>query len=163
MIEVKLTAAEISSSLIYGVRLNFFMPPMMQQAIQSGRLIHSRLGYTNSKTFSRYFTVNNENVLIVGMPDRVDENFVYELKTYHSAKSRETNLKVAQIQIQVYSFLTGLKQGRIIMYDVGLDKITDEIEVVFDAKLLKGFVKKALKLKELTQKFQKEYKVIQDR
>ena len=158
---IKLSASEIYGMLVYGARMNAFMPAMVTAAIQQGRIIHARLGFTNSKIFSRYLKIDKKIVLITGMPDRIDEEFVYELKTYHSAQAKAKNLKAANIQIQVYGFITGLKRGKIVLYDTGQDKITDEIETEFNQKDFQKVIKKALQLKMLTEKFQKQYKEMQ--
>ena len=155
----KITSSEISSLLGYPPRVNEFTSHFLQDAISRGRLIHSRLGFDNVKTFQRVLRLNAKSVLIVGMPDRVDDKYCYELKTYN-AKTKEKVVKVGKIQCKTYTFITGLP-SKLVLYNVDKEEITEEKIVPFNLKEFKVLVKKALQLREMIRKFKKRFKDVQ--
>ncbi|MHA1483530.1 MAG: hypothetical protein ACTSQA_08885 [Candidatus Heimdallarchaeaceae archaeon] len=152
----KLTASEISGLLIYELRIGAFTPSYLSQAIQRGRLAHSRNGFTNTQLYSRFYKVGKNFIKIVGIPDKVDEEFVYEFKTFSSPSSKKNNLKVGAIQLLVYMFLTGLK-GKLILYDVKLDKITNKIDIPFKKSNLRKVITRVIVLKNDVEKFRMNF------
>ena len=156
----KITSSEISSLLGYPPSVNEFTPHYIQEAVLKGKLIHSRLGYDNVKTFQRVLRLNAKSVLIVGMPDRIDDRYCYELKTYTS-RTKEKVVKVGEIQCKCYSFITGLP-SKLILYSVEEEKITEERVVPFSLKEFRKIVKRALLLREMIRKFKKKFKEMQE-
>lgn len=161
---IRLSASKIASLIVYGVRFDPFVPPAVENAMKQGRIIHSRLGFTNSQIFSRYLRVGKELVLISGMPDLIDEEKgeVLELKTYHSPTSKKRNLKYATIQVRVYSFVTGLEKGKVVLYHIS-DKKKEEIPILFDKVEFRRNIMKALKVIKLMDSFKNNYKKINSR
>ncbi len=160
---IRLSASEVSSLLCYPVRLNPFMPANVQKAIQTGSFLHLKLGFTNSKQFTRIYNLDNEVIEITGIPDRIDYNagIVEELKTFHTKPSFYKNRKVASIQLLVYEFLTGLNKGKAILFDVKAGKIVSTIEVNFDEEMFRKIIRKALKLKTIQADFLELFNRIQ--
>jgi len=156
----KISSSQISGLIGYPIRINEFTSHWLQEAISRGRLIHSRLGFDNTKIFQRVLRIGKKSVLITGMPDRVDDKYCYELKTYRR-KTKEKVIKVGRIQCKTYSFVTGLP-SKLILYDVDKEKITEEKVVVFNLKEFRRIVKKALLLREMIEKFKKRFKEVQN-
>ena len=160
---VKLSASEISSLLCYPVRINPFFPENVKKAIQTGSFLHMKLGYTNSQQFTRITEIEGQTVQITGIPDRLDyENgVVEELKTFHTAQSQYRNRKVAFVQLVVYEFLTGLKRGKAVLFDVKEGKIAEEVMVNFNQKTFEKILKKALELKKIQTDFLELFEKVQ--
>ena len=152
----KLTASEISGSIMYSLNLNPFPNSVMVKAIERGKIAHSRNGFTNTKLYSRFY----KGIEIVGIPDRIDTDFVYEFKTYSSPQTKIRNEKVGLIQIVVYEFITGLK-GQLVMYDIHQDKITKTIVVPFKKSKFRTIITQAIKLKKTKILFVNKYREIQ--
>ena len=160
---IKLSASEISSLLCYPVKINPFLPEAVKKAIQTGSFLHMKLGYTNSQQFTRITEINGQTVQITGIPDRLDyENgVVEELKTFHTPQSQYRNRKVAFVQLVVYEFLTGLKRGKAVLFDVKEGKIAEEVMVNFNQKTFEKILKKALELKKIQTDFLELFAKIQ--
>lgn len=90
------------------------------------------------------------------MPDLIVDNEVQELKTYHTPATKKQNERVARIQLQVYSFVTGLKKQRVILYHTYTYK-KEEIEAEYNEQEFMEIMRKAVKLEKLTQTFKKEF------
>lgn len=163
MATIKLSASEISSLLCYPVRINPFLPTNVKNAIQTGSFLHLKLGFTNSQQFTRITEIDGQSVQITGIPDRIDyENGVIEeLKTFHTQQSHYRNRKVAFIQLIVYGFLTGLKKGNSIMFDVKKGEIVETIEVVYSDIVFEKILRKALKLKKIETDFLELFNTVQ--
>jgi len=155
----KITSSEVSGLLGYPPRVNEFTSHYLQEAISRGRLIHSRLGFDNVKTFQRVLRLNKESVLVVGMPDRVDDKYCYELKTY-TRRTKEKVIKVGKIQCKTYTFITGLP-SKLVLYSVDAEKITEEKIVPFNLKEFRMLIRKALLLREMIKKFKARFKDVQ--
>jgi len=88
----------------------------LNSILQKGASLHKQNGYDNKRLFERYVYIgSNEYVLIRGVPDRIELPFVVEfksctLKTLHDVE------KYAELQLQLYMFLTGLLYGRLDIY-----------------------------------------------
>ena len=160
---IKLSASEISSLLCYPVKINPFLSENIKKAIQTGSFLHMKLGYTNSQQFTRITEIEGQTVQITGIPDRIDyENgVVEELKTFHTVQSQYRNRKVAFVQLVVYEFLTGLKKGKAILFDVGKGEVVEEVIVSFNEKTFEKILKKALELKKLSADFLAKFAEIQ--
>jgi len=156
---IVLTASKIAHYLVYPPEVNTITSEFLRQAIQKGRIIHSRLGFTNAEIFKRYLKLDGDLILVSGMPDLIVEDEVQELKTYHTPATKVRNEKVARIQLQVYSFVTGLKKQRIIMYHTYNNK-KEEIEAKFSATEFKEIMRKAVKLEKLTRGFKAQFAAI---
>lgn len=156
---IYLTASKISHNLTYPPEVNTITNEFLRRAIQKGRIIHSRLGFINSEIFKRYLKLDGDLILVSGMPDLIVEDEVQELKTYHTPASKKKNEEVARIQLQVYSFVTGLKKQRIIMFHTYTNK-KEEIEAKYNAKEFKEIMRKAVKLEKLIKGFKKEFAAI---
>ena len=152
---IKLSASEISSLLCYPAKINPFLPENVKKAIQTGSFLHMKLGYTNSQQFTRITEIEGQTVQITGIPDRLDyENGVIEeLKTFHTVQSQYRNRKVAFIQLMVYEFLTGLKKGKAVLFDVKEGKVAEEVIVNFNQKTFEKILIRALKLKKIQTDF----------
>jgi len=156
---IYLTASEIAHNLVYPPTVNEFTNEFLRQAVQKGRIIHSRLGFINSEIFKRYLKLDGDLILVSGMPDLIVEDEVQELKTYHTPATKARNEKVARIQLHVYSFVTGLKKQRIIMFHTYTNK-KEEIEAKYDAKEFKEIMRKAVKLEKLIKGFKAQFSKI---
>lgn len=156
----RITSSQISGLIGYPLRINDFPSHYFQEAVSRGRLIHSRLGFDNTKTFQRVLKIGKRSILIAGMPDRIDDKYCYELKTYKK-RTKEKVIRVGKIQCKTYTFITGLP-SKLILYDVDKEKITEERVIVFNLKEFKKIVKKALLLREMIEKFKKKFKDIQN-
>lgn len=155
MMVKKLSASEISGSIMYPLQFNPFPNSFFLKAVQRGKIAHSRNGFTNTKMFSRFY----EGIEIVGIPDKVDE-FVWEFKTYSSPIAKGRNQKVGLLQLEVYEFLTNLP-GKLVMYDIHRDEITKIINVKFSRKKFETVIDFAVKLKESKLSFLDGYRGLQ--
>jgi len=119
-----------------------------------GSIIHFRLGYVGSGIFKKYYTYKDYLIEIIGSPDKVNysEGCVEELKTYSSERSREIQKERGRLQLIFYSWLTGLKCARLVLYDVANNKI-ELIYYNFTEKeiseTLEKAVRKYVELREL--------------
>jgi len=156
----KITSSEISGLLSYPIRINEWTSHWLQEAVSRGRLIHSRLGFDNVKTFQRVLRLNSKSILIVGMPDRVDDKYCYELKTY-TKRTKQKVVKVGEIQCKCYTFITGLP-SKLVLYNVDKEKIVEEKIVPFNLREFRKIVKRALLLRDMIKKFKKKFKEVQE-
>ena len=151
----KLTASEISGSIMYTLQRNPFPNSFFLKAVQRGKIAHSRNGFTNTKMYSRFY----KGIEIVGIPDKVDE-FVWEFKTFSSPIAKTRNKKVGLLQLEVYEFLTNLP-GKLSLYDIRKDEITKTINVKFSKKRFETIIDFAVKLKESKLCFLDGYRGLQ--
>jgi len=103
------------------------LPP--RWALERGRLLHWKMGFDNTRKFSRFYEYDDENLfLISGIPDKIDyENgFVEELKTYNGT-DRENAHDIGLCQLVLYSYITGLHKVRLHLYNVK-DKSMESLE-----------------------------------
>lgn len=159
----KMSISEISSLVVYEPRLNVFLPDNVRKAIEKGKFLHLKYGFTNAQTFSRIQKVNDELIEIVGTPDKIekDKGIVTEFKTFTSQESYLQIVRSATIQILGYEFLTGLEKGQIIIFDLNANKVKETREVLYKQELFLNYLSLALELKKLTEQFLAEYKAIQ--
>ncbi len=178
---IRLSASEISGNIFYlEAKMNALngkgMPnQFLVNAVNKGTLVHSRLhsrlGYAQTQLFQRYLELDNKIFLIVGMPDKIETNplVVIEFKTFHDNKSKKNNFKVAQVQVQVYSFITGIMKQRVDLFpnyydkivekiDMDYDKIVEKIDMEYDEKLLYDSIIKAYEIKLRLAKFAQDMK-----
>jgi hypothetical protein len=111
-----------------------------------GNVVHLKLGYVGSETFKKYYVYGDYMIEIMGSPDKVNykEGCVEELKTYSSERSREIQKERGRLQLMFYSWLTGLKCARLVLYDV----VNNKMEVIhynFTEKEVNEVVEKAIK------------------
>jgi len=156
----KVTCSEIAYLLAYPVRVNELTPYWLAEIIARGRMIHQRLGFDNIKSFQRILKLNGGSILITGLPDRIDNNFCYEFKTF-SRKTRKKVVKCGEIQCKCYTFITGLP-SKLVLYDVEKEKIVSEKIIRYSPKEFKRIVKKALQIQKLIREFKQTYKKIQN-
>ena len=163
---IRLSASEISGNIFYlEAKMNALngksMPnQFLVNAVNKGTLVHSRLGYAKTQLFQRYLELDNKTFLIVGMPDKIETNplVVIEFKTFHDNKSKKNNFKVAQVQVQVYSFITGIVKQRVDLFSNYYDKIVEKIDMEYDEKLLYDSIIKAYEIKLKLAKFAQDMK-----
>lgn len=163
---IRLSASEISGNIFYlEAKMNALngksMPnQFLVNAVNKGTLVHSRLGYAKTQLFQRYLELDNKTFLIVGMPDKIETNplVVIEFKTFHDNKSKKNNFKVAQVQVQVYSFITGIMKQRVDLFSNYYDKIVEKIDMEYDEKLLYDSIIKAYEIKLKLAKFAQDMK-----
>jgi len=163
---IRLSASEISGNLFYlEAKMNALngkgIPnQFLVNAVNKGTLVHSRLGYAQTQLFQRYLELDNKIFLIVGMPDKIETNplVVIEFKTFHDNKSKKNNFKVAQVQVQVYSFITGIMKQRVDLFSNYYDKIVEKIDMEYDEKLLYDSIIKAYEIKLRLAEFAKQMK-----
>jgi hypothetical protein len=111
-----------------------------------GNVIHLKLGYVGNETFKKYYVYGDYMIEIMGSPDKVNykEGCVEELKTYSSERSRENQKERGRLQLIFYSWLTGLKCARLVLYDT----VNNKMEVInynFTEKEINEVVEKAIK------------------
>jgi hypothetical protein len=94
------------------------------------------------------------------MPDKIETNplVVIEFKTFHDNKSKKNNFKVAQVQVQVYSFITGIVKQRVDLFSNYYDKVVEKIDMEYDEKLLYESIIKAYEIKLKLAKFAQDMK-----
>ena len=163
---IRLSASEISGNIFYlEAKMNALngksMPnQFLVNAVNKGTLVHSRLGYAQTQLFQRYLELDNKTFLIVGMPDKIETNplVVIEFKTFHDSKSKKNNFKVAQVQVQVYSFITGIMKQRVDLFSNYYDKVVEKIDMEYDEKLLYESIIKAYEIKLRLAKFAQDMK-----
>jgi len=95
--------------------------------LQIGSMVHRKLGYTNAKAFARKF----KNYLILGVPDLIEEDVIVELKTYFTRNGKKKTEERADVQANIYCWLSGFRYYRVDTYNYQ------------DGKLNIGEVKKA--------------------
>ena len=109
------------------------------RGFSEGLRVHEELGYTNRRVFTK---VVGEFV-VSGIPDRIVDDRVEDLKTYYSEDSRLWYERLAHTQCNLYCFLTGLPRYRIVFYNMELNKITHKIDVAADFDQALRDIKKA--------------------
>jgi len=62
--------------------------------------------------------------------------YVVELKTYNP-KNKDTRIQIATVQLQVYSFLTGLSDEKVVLYNNEIQKIDYETSRKYNPALFK--------------------------
>lgn len=159
---VMVNAGEIISVLFYPKSMLNNRPPnsFLAKKIENGNMIHKRLGYSQPNVYSRFYEMKDVGrwLLIKGAPDRIKLPYIEELKTYNPKKgAKEKRLQVAGIQLQIYSFLTGIPSQKIILYNTETQKIDFEVTRKYNPDLFKLSLKTFW---EITQKIKKMEKNI---
>ena len=133
-------AGEIVSALFYSKSLMSNKPPnsFVVRNIEAGDLVHKRLGYSQPNIYSRFYFLKEISkwLLIKGAPDKVVLPYVVELKTYNP-KNKDTRIQIATVQLQVYSFLTGLSDEKVVLYNNEIQKIDYETSRKYNPALFK--------------------------
>jgi len=99
------------------------MPP--SHVLRQAKNIHWKLGFDNTRTFTRYIKYEEELYEISGIPDKLDlkHGEVHELKTGRKLTEKVKNY--ALDQLQVYSWLTGLWAHRLYFYSTYSKKLVE--------------------------------------
>ena len=138
-----LTAAEISHLLMW-------KPKKFSIGTQSGIQVHKKLRFNQSRLFSRYIQLDdNRWVLIVGKPDKIDilNTRVEELKTFQGTYQYLVQEKIGYIQTQIYCWLTGLPNGKLLFYNIEKQKIIREFIFEQDLNYVKKVIETAFEIK----------------
>ncbi len=155
--QMYLTVSEIISLLFFKQHeiVGGFRVP--DAVLNSGRWAHERLGYNQTRKFSRYFKFNGEEWLVVGCPDRIEEGKVKELKTHTTQRARKDVLERAILQAQIYCWLTGCGEWEIIFYSLWSDEVSLVRSGEYDIQVVEKALRKAILLKKKLYEFQQEY------
>ena len=93
-----------------------------QKTLDRGTTEHEQNGYDNKKLYERYYIIDLDNIICIrGIPDKVDPPYVIEFKTT-TKKNLEDIVNYAELQLQLYLWLTGLPKGRVDVYIKDLKK-----------------------------------------
>jgi len=105
--------------------------PRQMRGTGLGQRIHEEFGFTNRTSVSRIVG----NWKIIGIPDRLEEDAVGDLKTFRTEEEKAYLLTYAKVQTQIYAFLAGVLTCRIYFYNTVTRKITDVIEFPADYEI----------------------------
>jgi len=140
----KINATSLAGSLVYDG-----FPPCTTaicQAIERGKDLHQLYHFDNQEVFARKITIRNNIdkseflMTIEGKPDSVIQptKRVIEFKTYSSKESRKKAIVMAKIQLSIYMWLTGYKQGGIVLYNTKEEREDPaEINVSYSSRLFR--------------------------
>ena len=109
--------------------------------MSEGTRLHLEMGFTNKRSFSKVV----DDIVVSGIPDRITNGVIEDLKTYYSEESRDFYEAMAHCQCNIYCFLAGLKKYKIYMYHVPSGKMT-EIERLADYDQALKDIRKAVKV-----------------
>jgi len=90
------------------------------KGMSEGTRLHLEMGFTNKRSFSKMV----DDVIVSGIPDRITDGVIEDLKTYYSEESRDFYEAMAHCQCNIYCFLAGLKKYKIYMYHVPSGRMT---------------------------------------
>ena len=90
------------------------------KGMSEGTRLHLEMGFTNKRSFSKMI----DDVIVSGIPDRITDGVIEDLKTYYSEESRDFYEAMAHCQCNIYCFLAGLKKYKIYMYHVPSGRMT---------------------------------------
>ncbi|MCS7093687.1 MAG: hypothetical protein RMJ18_00665 [Candidatus Aenigmarchaeota archaeon] len=90
-----------------------------KNGFKNGSEIHREFGYENNDTYYKEFEYNGGKYKIYGTPDKVDheKGIVEEFKTYVKSSNKTLQIRRGELQLIFYCYLTGLKLGKLIIYD----------------------------------------------
>jgi len=108
--------------------------------MSEGARIHLEMGFTNKKSFSKII----DDVVVSGVPDRVTNGVIEDLKTYYTEESRAWYSVLAHCQCNLYCYLAGLKKYRIFFYHVPSGKM-DTVERDADFKAAESLIKRSVR------------------
>jgi len=152
----KLTVSQITALFFYRYRdMSGWRVP--DRVLQSGNIVHSRLGYNQLYQFRRVYIHNDEVYHIVGMPDKLEGDMVVELKTY-SGFSRKEQKMAGIVAVQIYLWLTGLENGKVVYFNTKTEKFDKEVKVSYDPELVKKIFTLAIGLQKDIDNFVEKYR-----
>jgi hypothetical protein len=116
------------------------------KSYEDGSAIHLKLGYGGGETFKRYYTIGDYLIEVIGTPDKVnyEEGCVEELKTYKTDRTRRIQEERGRLQLLLYCGLTGLRCGKLILYDAVNNK-AETIYFKFTEEEIRGTTDEALR------------------
>lgn len=149
---IYLSVGEIISELFYDN-----LPKYGGYRRTRGYILHSKLGFVNDQSFCRYVETDKYYVRLCGTPDRISyENgvlYVDELKTT-SSRDLSFSKAVGEYQVQFYMFITGIKNGRVYVYQT-LEKKLYEFQVEYNEELVMQTLEDYLQIYETRKRFRK--------
>jgi len=154
----KISVGEIERYLFYlEDELAGRNPP--EFVLREGSWLHQRLGYNQTEIFKRYYQYQNELWLVLGCPDKIDEEngVVEELKTYRNHNRKDFFLEVGRSQANIYCWLTGLPRYAVVLYNAQ----TKEMKKYFydyDEEKAKRDIERGIEIKKYLEQVRKEIK-----
>ena len=117
-----------------------------QKTLDRGTTEHEQNGYDNKKIYERYYIIDLDNIICIrGIPDKIDPPYVIEFKTT-TKKNLEDIVNYAELQLQLYLWLTGLPKGRVDVYISDTKKLVKGYRYVnYSEALTKNIIIRAYK------------------
>jgi len=135
---IRLSVSKIINDLFYGGQ------PYVKRDLTSGDLIHARLGFLGDEVYCRFIELEHAYVKLCGAPDRISYEggrlYVDELKTTYDRYDFAE--QVAYVQLQLYMFLTGIRRGRIWIYDKNRGELRMVREITYDKNFVESLLRK---------------------
>ncbi len=159
----RLTVSEVVNLFLYRNREILYGSSFPKNyTLNEGKRIHNRLGYDQPWLFRKYFWTGKDWWLLLGCPDRLDEKdgVVMELKTFEERNISENTLAGANIQCQLYCWLTGFKKFAIYGHSIYTNKTSKRLDGEFDPAFVGKIIKEAVGLKISLSNFAKTYETI---
>jgi len=152
----KLSVSQIVSLLVYQEgNIKRGLPPA--EILLQGKMIHSRLGFSQVKVFSRFFPTKDGEYLISGLPDRLSPPYVEELKTFSNENVRKSQEKAGHIQSNIYCWLVGLTKYKLHFFDLRKEEIVKIVEGKYNKDKLIKDITRAIYLQQMVDDFTIKY------
>lgn len=159
----RMTVSQIVNLLLWKERDIQYGNSIPSWILQEGKRIHQRLGYDQAWTFRRYYQNDGEIWLIVGIPDKITKGVVEELKTFRTRAISPAVLQGAEIQAQLYCWLTGLTRWKIIGYSQYTNRASLKKEGEYDIEKVEKYLKGAIALKKKLAEMAAAYKELREK
>ena len=111
------------------------------RGMSTGSRLHQELGFTNRQPLSKIV----DGVIIRGIPDRISNNLIEDLKTYYTKESRDYYESLARCQCNIYCFLADSPRYKIHFYHVP-SQTTEIVEGKADPKQALKDIRYAIKV-----------------
>lgn len=116
---------------------------------KSGEYLHNLLGYNYARQHSKVYRHENGGISeywVIGRPDKIEDGRIIELKTGPGEKALKDVIPRADIQLQTYGYLTGLREGEIHLFDTETMEMQEpiplELEPGYFEALMDGYLLK---------------------
>jgi len=92
--------------------------------IKTGRILHNKFGYYQNITLARYHVYNKESYLILGTPDRIeDDGTIVEFKVAFSPRTINYQRRKGETQANIYCWLGNFPYYRCDVYSYRENKL----------------------------------------
>ena len=115
----KVGVAKLVGVLYHGAGSGF----VPEKYLRDGNYWHTKLGYYESIYFARYYNYNGEHYLIIGNPDKIEEDTIAELKVAFSPKRVKLQREKGETQANIYAWMADFPFHRCDVYSFRENKL----------------------------------------